>query len=146
MDAPDENTTPHIVVGDIFGTKFLDPNAPDATTVGPLVELSTLTPLKNQVRHLHAGSFFHLFDQALQTSLASLLAKLVSNEPGSIIFGSHVSQPQSGFRGVDAGMRRMYCFNPEDFSAMWEKIYGKDKVRVKATLVDTLMTWSVELL
>lgn len=66
-------------------------------------------------------------------------------QPGSTIFGSHVSQEKSGFRGVDAGMRRMYCFNPQDFEAMWQEIYGKDKVKVDVTLVDTLMTWSVVL-
>lgn len=113
------------LVGDIFAPSFysvsLEP-APSASS-GPttLSSLTSLSPLHNKIRALHAGSLFHLFDEATQKKLAEITLSLMDQSgKGSVIFGSHVGNAVKGFRsnqsieGKDSEGKseKMFCHDP----------------------------------
>lgn len=119
LDA-DSPLAPPFVVGDIFSKDCLDPSASPSSPVPTLKSLVSLTPLRASVRTLHAGSFFHLFDQETQLQLAHLVKSLIRPASGSTIFGSHVGQAKMGLRsearpeGEAADKTNsMFCHSPE---------------------------------
>lgn len=146
--------------GDAFDPSFLSADLPIATVPppGPAPELSqgvkTLTELGGRLALVHASSFFHLFDEAHQARLARLLGGLMSPTPGSTILGSHVSMVQKGLRPSYSHGRQMFCHNPESWRELWEGVFGKGHVEVKAELKNhkmkglaegstKIMEWSV---
>ncbi len=69
------------------------------------------------------------------------MAALLSPEPGSMIFGSHVGRYEKGFRSERASKsiqrRNMFCHSPESWRALWDgEIFTKGSVRVDALLHD----------
>lgn len=131
------------VPGNIFDKSFLEPGpiiteTPVNQAAVELTSLTTLTPLRGRLSAIHAGAFFHLFSEEQQAQLAHLLGSLLSPEPGSIIFGTHVGRTEKGLR-VEAlrpnteGVR-MFCHSPESFAALWEEVFGPGKVEVKVAI------------
>lgn len=62
----DSPSVPPFVVGDVFDTSFFNPAAPLSAEPLNLRATTSLTPLKGKLRAIHAGSFFHLFDEETQ--------------------------------------------------------------------------------
>ncbi|KAF8579004.1 hypothetical protein K439DRAFT_1360580 [Ramaria rubella] len=125
------------LAGDVFDPAFLFPDAsPAPTSMVPtglppsLAALTSLTPLQHHVSIIHTASFFHLFPQAKQRSLAYLLATLLSPLPGSIILGSHMGLPDTeenkagGTRWTGRGTT-VFADSPTSWNDMW---VGKDGV------------------
>ncbi|KAM0753342.1 hypothetical protein T439DRAFT_323981 [Meredithblackwellia eburnea MCA 4105] len=139
QDTP--STSVPFVVGDIFSHSFFDPSAapthPDSLD---LRTLDTLTPLTRRVRHVHCGSFFHLFDEPTQLSLAQLVVQLLVPKQGSTIFGSHAGSVVPGVRKRDGNRKKgrdtAWRHSPESWTQLWEKVVGKDKIHVRAHLED----------
>jgi hypothetical protein len=109
---------------------------------------------------IHASSFFHLFGQEKQLYVAHALAGLLSPEPGSVIFGLHVGNPEKGLISNPArGGHQMFCHSPESWTQLWDGlVFGKGVVNVQAKLVQverkdeldpsetrtvTILVWSV---
>jgi hypothetical protein len=155
--------------GDIFEPSFLEPreilDTKPSSAVPDLSSLTSLTPLLGHVSAIHASAFFHLFSEERQLQLAKLFASLLSPEPGSIAFGSHVGLPQKGPRmgvrqpGQKEAATRMFCHSPQSWTEMWENVMGKGKVEVWATIKEVqrrdcvvigedtrsyILTWSVK--
>ncbi|EMD35851.1 hypothetical protein CERSUDRAFT_52912 [Gelatoporia subvermispora B] len=140
MSNPETFTVPFIP-GDVFDLNFLKPVAPFYTapdTLRPdLHALTSLTPLLGHVSAIHAGMLFHLFDEEKQTHLAHAVAGLLSPEPGSLIFGSHVGKPQKGTQMLmwPESSMLMFCHSPETWEAMWDgQVFNKGTVKVEAVL------------
>jgi hypothetical protein len=111
------------------------------------------------VSAIHASSFFHLFDQEKQLYLAHALAGLLSPEPGSMIFGLHIGNPEKGFiASTERRDSQMFCHSPESWTLLWDGlVFGKGVVNVQAKLAQverkepdmpqtttvTLLVWSV---
>ena len=86
---------------------------------------------------IHASSFFHLFSEASQLHVARALAGLLSPEPGSVIFGSHVGKADKGFTASPSGVHQMFCHCPESWAQLWDGVvFEKGVVVVKANLVE----------
>lgn len=99
-----------------------------------LASLTSLNPLHGQVSAIHASSFFHLFDFEGQSELAKVLAGLLSPQPGSLIFGSHIALPVKDILPTHNG-RHMSCHSPESWIELWDgMVYGKGEVKVNAIL------------
>ncbi|KAL5514891.1 hypothetical protein ACEPAG_2207 [Sanghuangporus baumii] len=136
------NSTPEsfpvrFIQGDVFDPQHLAPGEPFYTPpTTPLPVLSTLpslTPLHGHVSALHTSLVFHLFNKEEQTRLAHRIAPLLSPIPGSIIFGAHSSEPISRESHRATGAKRIYCFNPEDWCALWNGVvFKKGTVRAEA--------------
>ena len=135
------------VAGDVFDSKHLDVVPPLASAhertepsedPNPdLRSLTSLNALRGRVFAIHASCFFHLFGQEKQLYLAHALAGLLSPEPGSIIFGMHVGNPEKGFIGsTERGDFQMFCHSPESWTLLWDGlVFGKGMVNVQAKLV-----------
>ena len=104
--------------------------------------LRTLAPLHARISFIHASNLFHLFSEVNQHAVAHNLASLLSPEPGSMIFGVHVSRPETGFRteapppapGYLGNL--MFCHNAESWKELWEeKVFKKGTVKVEAELL-----------
>ena len=125
-----------------------------------LRSLTSLNPLRGRVFAIHASSFFHLFGQEKQLYVAHALAGLLSPEPGSVIFGLHVGNPEKGLITNPArGGHQMFCHSPESWTQLWDGlVFGKGVVNVQAKLVQverkegpdasetrttTILVWSV---
>jgi len=127
----DQSTLPiTFVPGDIFDDNFLKTGAPSPTlkegeeTVTSLQSLNltnSLNPLAGKVSVIHTSSFFHLFNEPQQLIVARKLAGLLSLEPGSIIFGSHVGGVEHGLvKETVYGMPR-FRHSKESFKDLWER-------------------------
>ncbi|EPQ55307.1 hypothetical protein GLOTRDRAFT_116242 [Gloeophyllum trabeum ATCC 11539] len=150
------------IPGDVFDPAFLQPApvvySPPSTPVPDLSSLTSLTPLIGHISAIHASAFFHLFNEQKQFELAQKTASLLSPEPGSMIFGSHVGLPHKGLRtrrGRPAGAP-LFTHSPESWRELWDgHVFDEGKVRVKAELkqverpdlppgdVHYLLVWSV---
>ncbi|KAL5521597.1 hypothetical protein ACEPAF_2345 [Sanghuangporus sanghuang] len=125
------------IQGDVFdpqhlalGTPFYDPPRMPRPV---LSMLTSLTPLQGHVSALHTSLFFHLFSKEEQIKLAHLIAPLLSPIPGSMIFGAHTSKPVSGESQLAAIAKRIYCFSPEDWCALWDGgVFKKGTIRAEA--------------
>jgi hypothetical protein len=102
--------------------------------------LTSLTPLQGHISAIHASSFFHFFSEEKQLEAARQLASLLSPEPGSIIFGSHMGEGVKGPQQVPdevKGLREpMYCHSPETWKReVWDgPVFEQGTVEVKAEL------------
>ncbi|GJE94374.1 hypothetical protein PsYK624_105430 [Phanerochaete sordida] len=153
------------VSGNIFDDDFLAPaDAPIPAGDAPPVDLRALTslsPLRGRLSAIYASSFFHLFSETQQATLAARLGALLAPTPGSFIFGSHIGRPEKGLRTElarpnVASSVRMLCHSPESWRELWEGVFGKDRVEVKAVLREVqrrdmpegvtafIMAWSVK--
>ncbi|KAJ3970848.1 hypothetical protein EV361DRAFT_914124 [Lentinula raphanica] len=128
------------IQGDIFDTDFLEAiepytmRKPPSTPVPDLKSLTSLNPLRGHLSACFCGAFFHLFGEDGQKQIASALASLLSPEPGSMIFGVHGSRVERGFWHPTGSERYMFCHSPESWKELWEDLWGKDHVEVKARL------------
>lgn len=130
------------IAGDVFSSELIAPRDPFTSRESPpsphppLNTLTSLTPLQGHITFIHVSAFFHLFDKDTQVKAAKALAPLLSPEPGSIIFGSHASQPESGDRPIpNSRGQQVYRFSPGDWSELWNGgIFEKGTVEVQASL------------
>ncbi|KAK0496147.1 hypothetical protein EDD18DRAFT_1169021 [Armillaria luteobubalina] len=130
----------HFIPQDIFQLKGLakedvPPSIPN------LSQVQSLADLRGNISAIHTSSFFHLFDEETQFEIAKIMAALLSSEPGSMIFGSHVGRYEKGLRSEIASKsiqrRNMFCHSPESWRALWDgEIFPKGSVRVDALLHD----------
>ncbi|OAV89181.1 hypothetical protein PTTG_09662 [Puccinia triticina 1-1 BBBD Race 1] len=119
-------------LGDILSTEVLSASAP-VEVIPPRIDLrslKTLNPLKGRVKFLILNQVFHLFDEAHQTILAERCALLLSDEAGSAIFGMQMGGYTKGFES------KVFVHSPESWRNMWDSIFGPNKVKVTAELVD----------
>ncbi|KAF8640222.1 hypothetical protein AX16_010119 [Volvariella volvacea WC 439] len=147
------NSTPQsfpatFLPGNAFDDNFLSssPPADSSPTVDPH-SLTSLNPLKHKLSAIHASSFFHIFEEDQQLDLARRIATLLSPEPGSVIFGTHVSRPEKGNR-TEVTLKRsaddqsenrpqqyMFCHSPDSWKELWDGIvFEKGQVKVEAVL------------
>ncbi|KAF9071887.1 hypothetical protein BDP27DRAFT_1218444 [Rhodocollybia butyracea] len=128
--------------GNILDKSFLDIHPPftkGSPPSSPLPVLGTLTslnPLRGHVDACYIAAVFHLFNEEGQTAIAEKLAGLLSPEPGSMIFGVHGSRSDSekGFWHPTGSERYMFCHSPDSWKDLWEGLFGKGSVEVKAQL------------
>lgn len=143
------NTCPiSFIPGDIFNHDFITP-APPANTSSEAItyptlatlDLSSLNPLRHKISVVHSSSFFHLFNEADQLTVAHRLASLLSPEPGSIIFGSHRGREGEG--GYED--RKKHFHNPESWNKMWDEVFQKGTVKCESFIHNPrqLLIWSV---
>ncbi|KAJ3849198.1 hypothetical protein EV368DRAFT_75844 [Lentinula lateritia] len=116
------------VQGDIFDTNFLEATKPftvESPPTKPVPTLNTLTSLNLLCGHLSAcfcGAFFHLFGEDGQKQIAEALNGLLS------------PKPVKGFWHPTGSERYMFCHSPESWKDLWEGLFGKGNVDVKAQL------------
>lgn len=137
-----ETFTVPLVAGDVFDPAFIPPASPLYSAPGTprpdLHALKTLAPLRGHVSAIHAGMLFHLFDEDKQQQLAHILAGLLSPEPGSLIFGSHIGKREKGSVALKwpGGSQVMFCHSPESWKAIWDgPVFRKGTVKVQADLL-----------
>ncbi|EIW76287.1 hypothetical protein CONPUDRAFT_146773 [Coniophora puteana RWD-64-598 SS2] len=131
----------HIVSGDALDPNMLEVNTPiyDVPDMPypDLSALGSLNPLRGHVSAIYASKFFHLFDEAKQTHLARALGGLLSPEPGSVIFGAHISAKEKGPRAITMlnTTVSVFCHSPESWTELWDgNVYKKGTVRVDASI------------
>ncbi|EJD41305.1 hypothetical protein AURDEDRAFT_115547 [Auricularia subglabra TFB-10046 SS5] len=124
------------VQGDVFAPSFISPHETSLFAPGdPIdacVESGSLNPLQKRASVIHTSAFFHLFNEEQQLEIARRCNALLSNEPGSLIFGSH--------RGVEKATVRQgrdsFAHDPESWKAMWKQVATEGNVEVEAYLSD----------
>ncbi|KZT41365.1 hypothetical protein SISSUDRAFT_981979 [Sistotremastrum suecicum HHB10207 ss-3] len=126
------------LAGDVFDPAFIAPAKPAIDRLnGATPDLSTLaslTPLTHRISAIHASSFFHLFNEEQQHVVAEKLAALLSPEPGSVIFGSHMGAFQKGDRLNGVG-RAIFAHSEDSWKDLWDgDIFPKGKVEVSTSL------------
>ncbi|KAF8816992.1 hypothetical protein BYT27DRAFT_7154095 [Phlegmacium glaucopus] len=127
--------------GNILDSNFLEePEGPFALktpVITPIPSLKTLTSLnllRGHVSAIYVASFFHLFSEQDQLRIAKKLASLLSPEPGSMLLGIHLGHHIEGIWGRDTVNIRIFCHSPESWKVMWDNVFGKGQVEVKARL------------
>ncbi|TFK50835.1 hypothetical protein OE88DRAFT_1712786 [Heliocybe sulcata] len=130
------------IQGDVFDSAFLAraqiSYAPSSNRAPVLRSLTTLTPLIGHISAIHASAFFHLFNEEQQLELARRMASLLSPEPGSIIFGSHVGQPHKSVRTSrrTTNGRDIFCHSDQSWRDLWNgQVFQKGKVQVDSQLI-----------
>ncbi|KAG7448619.1 uncharacterized protein BT62DRAFT_717960 [Guyanagaster necrorhizus] len=129
------------ISADIFQLKYLASEAVRAPPID-LSKVQLLSELRGSVSAIHASALFHLFDEGRQFELAKIMASLLSSAPGSMIFGSHGSQPEKGIRTEIASNKgwssNMFCHSPESWRSLWDGgVFPKDAIRVDVSLLET---------
>ncbi|KZV95783.1 hypothetical protein EXIGLDRAFT_671793 [Exidia glandulosa HHB12029] len=113
------------VQGDIFSSAFFNPHLtiapPSSDAISACIQSGSLSPLAKRASIIHASAFFHLFDERAQLALARRLNVLLSNEPGSLIFGSH-----RGVRDDERDGRESFAHSPTTWRAMWDSLRDAD--------------------
>lgn len=121
-----------------------------------LANLASLTDLLGHVSIIHASAFFHLFSEGKYSLLYSVVAwynptelfdledqrqiaqrcqALLSTQPGSTIFGSHMGAPESGiYSNIGGANRMMFCHSPQSWEKLWKDLYGETQIKVVVTL------------
>ncbi|KAF8075125.1 hypothetical protein FPV67DRAFT_616072 [Lyophyllum atratum] len=139
-----ESFSAGFVAGDVFDSAHIAPREPFynsnelETPVPDLQLLTSLTPMQGRISAIHASYFFHIFDEAQQLEVARRLATLLSPDPGSVIFGMHISQP--GEKGLSTEVRSvsgwsMFCHSLESWRTLWDgEVFTKGMVRVECGL------------
>lgn len=140
------------IQGDVFDPQLIQPRRPfylgsDSSFPAELAEsrpkdlraLTSLTPLQGHVSVIHTSSFFHLFQEDGQLEAARQLASLLSPEPGSVIFGSHLGQATKGLRKFQGHQREdvyMFYHSPESWKLdVWDgPVFTKGSVEVNVGL------------
>ncbi|KAG6826219.1 hypothetical protein H0H93_016688, partial [Arthromyces matolae] len=73
--------------------------------------------------------------EARQYELGQRLATLLSPQPGSILFGSHIGMPEKGFARGKEEEPSLFCHSPETWRDLWDgQIFEKGTVRVEVYL------------
>ncbi|KAA1090047.1 hypothetical protein PGTUg99_034636 [Puccinia graminis f. sp. tritici] len=87
-------------IGDIFKPEVFDPTKPPSAQCDSLdlFSLKDLNALKGRATIISANFMFHLFGEADQERLAEYFALLLSNQPGSTIFGQHRGSENAGIQ------------------------------------------------
>ncbi|KAG8793796.1 hypothetical protein FRC12_001568 [Ceratobasidium sp. 428] len=123
--------------GDIFDTKFLDPDATKSSNQPDFSGLNSLTDLLGHTAIIHASAFFHLFSEEDQRKIAERCVALLDHVPGATIFGSHVGGPEPGIYDNSGGAnRKMFCHSPQSWEKLWKELFGETPINVVATLED----------
>lgn len=128
------------IEGDILDPSFLAPVSPFTAESPPqtqrpdLKTLTSLNPLRGHASAVYTAAFFHLFREEAQTQIARALAGLLSPEPGSMIFGVHGGKTEKGYWCPCGLQNHMFCHSPDSWKELWEDIFGKGKVDVKARI------------
>ncbi|KAH7922346.1 hypothetical protein BV22DRAFT_1113934 [Leucogyrophana mollusca] len=139
--SPDTFPVPFIG-GDIFDPAILEVVSPDyrpmtQTLTPALTSLTSLNPLRGRVSIIHASSMFHLFDEKQQLHLARALGSLLSQQPGSVIFGVHGSMPETGIlpSAPNSHGQPLFCHNPDSWRALWDGgVFARESVCVETEL------------
>ena len=129
------------VQGNVFDPEHITPTEPSysapSTSRPILAGLKSLNALRGHVSAIHVSAFFHLFGREQQIEAARALACLLSSTPGSMIFGVHSSRLVSGDRVNPLRNTKIYDFNAQDWSALWDGvIFKKGTVSVETELLD----------
>lgn len=137
--------------GDVLDDNFLPPErdhilpGSDGGKIEMWPELDSLTslaPLKGKVSAIFAGSFFHLFGEEQQLSIALRLGSLLSPLPGSIIFGCHIGSREKRTR-FDCG-RSTFSHSPESWREVWERdVFEKGEVEVNVEMKLATRQWKL---
>ncbi|KAF8153998.1 hypothetical protein B0H34DRAFT_719962 [Crassisporium funariophilum] len=136
------------VQGDIFDPSFLEAMVPvtkDSPATTPVPSLRTIVsfnPIRGHVSAVYVGAFFHLFSEEEQERIARALAGLLSPEPGSMLLGCHGGMVKKGYWKPTGLDYKMFGHSPESWKSMWEGLFGKGNIEVKAELE----TWGGEFL
>jgi len=120
-------------IGNIFDPQVFDPNKPPE----PLGEsldlfaLKDLNALKGRVTVISADFMFHLFGEKDQERLAQYFALLLSNQPGSSIFGLQRGSENAGIQKLPyAAEAHWYGHSAESWKALWEKHFDPSTVKI----------------
>jgi hypothetical protein len=132
------------VPGNVFDPEHLNTvplftaDSPPVTRAPDLRTLTSLNPLQGHVSAIYASSFFHLFSEDAQLSLARALAGLLSPQPGSMIFGKQIGLPESGHEEeVSSIRRRLFCHTSRSWSELWDgEVFPKGTVKVLAFVTE----------
>ncbi|KAF7424351.1 hypothetical protein PC9H_009658 [Pleurotus ostreatus] len=130
------------VPGDLFDPAHLAPREPfyepPSTAVPDIQSLTSLTPLQGHISVIHVSAFFHLFGEDQQQQACKAIASLLSPEPGSTIFGSHIALPNKGFRQRPdtSSETQMFCHDSNSWKELWGQIFEKGSVDVEAQVVE----------
>jgi len=144
------------VVTSAHGSTLGDPSVP----APDLRSLTSLNPLHGRAFAIHTSNFFHLFGEEEQLHVARAFAGLLSQEPGSVIFGVQGSAAEKGFSASALGDHRLWLHSPESWTELWDGIvFEKGVVNVQTKLVQlgkeysepdgpqhtsfTMLVWSV---
>ena len=125
------------LVGDVLDPVFLpvgkiSTRAP-ATPCPDLRSLTSCLPLAGRVSVIYVARFFHLFDEKKQLDLAFKLAALLSPEPGSTIFGTHIGIPERPQETSPKSPSTFFCHSPESWRELWEdQVFAGHSVKVDA--------------
>ncbi|TFK45994.1 hypothetical protein OE88DRAFT_1638905 [Heliocybe sulcata] len=127
------------VQGDILDPEFLRPwpSLPSKNFAGTETiprDLQSLNPLRGRVSAVFTGAFFHLFSEQTQAKVAAALACLISDEPGSMLFGVQGGAAEKGIWQPTGSAYTMFCHSPGSWRELWTGIFGEDKVDVQARL------------
>ncbi|KAI6027451.1 hypothetical protein BKA83DRAFT_4229060 [Pisolithus microcarpus] len=111
------------LAGDALDPDFLSPlpGNPGSPEFLDLSTLTTLNPLKGKVSAIYARSLFHLFNEDQQCQLAHSLGSLLSPQPGSVIFGSHMGNVEKGTIKHKAigGQDSTFFHSPQSWKELW---------------------------
>ncbi|KAG9315671.1 hypothetical protein JVU11DRAFT_3317 [Chiua virens] len=110
------------IAGDALSLDFLSPfKSGENPSVVNLADVRTLKDVQGKISAIWAASFFHLFPEQGQRQVAHALGALLSPEPGSMIFGYHISLPGTGCHdgGISQSHTNMFCHNPESWEELW---------------------------
>lgn len=130
------------VPGDLFDPAHLAPREPfyepPSAAMPDIQSLTSLTPLQGHISAIHVSAFFHLFGEDQQQQACKAIASLLSPEPGSTIFGSHIALPNKGFRQrPDTNSdTQMFCHDSNSWKELWGQIFEKGSVDVEAQVVE----------
>ncbi|KZV69968.1 hypothetical protein PENSPDRAFT_743645 [Peniophora sp. CONT] len=114
-----------------------DTSEPPSEPPADLGTLTSLAPLRGHVAAIHASAIFHLFDFDGQEALARALASLLSNEPGSMIFGVHSGQPvKKVVKRIVSESGVQHCHGPDSWRELWESIFGEGAVKVESQVAE----------
>ncbi|KAF8600504.1 hypothetical protein BDV93DRAFT_533865 [Ceratobasidium sp. AG-I] len=121
--------------GDILSSDLLDLNASKSSARPNLSSLTSLTDLLGHVSFIHASAFFHLFSEENQQKIAQRCRALLSNQPGSTVFGFHFAAVEPGIYSNMGGTNyTMFCHSPQSWEKLWKELYGETPIKVVATL------------
>lgn len=100
----------------------------------------SIADLSGSLSAIHASYFLHLFSHEQQQQVARVLKSLLTQKPGCIIFGKHLTSETSSVMGLKTqrGQFDMNCFSPKAWERIWkEEIFPERRVEV-LTIVDQL--------
>ncbi|KAK0469996.1 uncharacterized protein EV420DRAFT_1298367 [Desarmillaria tabescens] len=140
---------------DIFQLKSLTRDGVPVLGIPELPKVQSLAELRGNISAIHISSFFHLFDEERQYEVAKIIAALLSSEPGSMIFGSHVGRREKGLHTVrvdstSGHSNNAFFHSPESWRTLWDgDIFPKGNVHVDVVLrergsVHTILDLGVE--